>query len=99
MYENVPEFTDELHQNNVEPVFLSTGYGVGFFSREPLQSLHDLKNKRWRTASFWHRDFLNNFGSVPVTIPWGDQVYKAFAEKKLDGLMVNIDGGVPVKSL
>ena len=34
MYETTPELTNELYQNNIEPIFLSTGYGVGFFSRE-----------------------------------------------------------------
>ncbi len=97
MFATVPELTAELHQNNVEPIFLSTGYGVGFFSREPINSLADIKNKRWRTASFWHRDYLTNYGSVAVSIPWGEQVYQAFAEKTLDGLMVNVDGGFQLK--
>ncbi|MFT3902552.1 MAG: TRAP transporter substrate-binding protein DctP [Niabella sp.] len=97
MFKVVPEFTQELHQHNVEPIFLSTGFGVGFFSREPIHSLPEIKNKRWRTASFWHRDYLINYGSIPVTIPWGSQVYKAFEEKTLDGLMVNVDGGYQLK--
>ena len=97
IYETSPEFINELRQNNVEPIFLSTGYGVGFFSREKINSLSDIKSKRWRTASFWHTDYLSNFGSIPVTIPWGEKVYEAFANKTLDGLMVNIDGGYQLK--
>lgn len=97
MFKTIPEFTEELHRNNVEPIFLSTGYGVGFFSREPIDSLSELKDKKWRTASFWHRDYLKNYGSIPVSIPWGPEVYKAFEEKTLDGLMVNIDGGYQLK--
>lgn len=97
MFETIPDLTTELHQNNIEPIFLSTGYGVGFFSRQPIASLPELKNKQWRTASFWHRDYLQNYGSIPVTIPWGEKVYEAFANKTLDGLMVNIDGGYQLK--
>lgn len=97
MFETVPEFTTELQQNNVVPIFLSTGYGVGFFSKNQMDSLSDLKNKTWRTASFWHRDYLKKFGSIPVSIPWGPEVYKAFEENKLDGLMVNIDGAYQLK--
>jgi len=90
MYASIPELANELNQSNIEPIFLSTGYSVGFFSREKMGSLSDLKNQKWRTASFWHRDYLKNYGAIPVTIPWGEQVYKAFANKSLDGLMVNI---------
>ncbi|QQR99322.1 MAG: TRAP transporter substrate-binding protein DctP [Sphingobacteriales bacterium] len=97
MFETVPEFTTELQQNNVVPIFLSTGYGVGFFSKNQIDSLSDLKNKTWRTASFWHRDYLKKFGSIPVSIPWGPEVYKAFEENRLDGLMVNIDGAYQLK--
>lgn len=66
--------------------FFSTGYGVGFFSREKIVSLDGLKHKTWSTASFWHRDYLKNYGAFPVTIPWGEKVYEAFANKTLDGL-------------
>ena len=97
LFETVPEFTTELQENNVVPIFLSTGYGVGFFSKNPMDSLSDLKNKTWRTASFWHWDYLKKYGSIPVSIPWGPEVYKAFEENKLDGLMVNIDGGYQLK--
>ncbi len=97
MFETVPEFTTELQQNNVVPIFLSTGYGVGFFSKNQMDSLSDLKNKTWRTASFWHRDYLKKYGSIPVSIPWGPEVYKAFEENRLDGLMVNIDGAYQLK--
>ena len=96
-YTEIPEFSSELEKNNVVDIFLSTGYGVGFFSRDPFNSLNDLKGTKWRTASFWHRDFLNNFGAIPVTIPWGPEVYKALEEKTLDGIMVNIDGGYNLK--
>ncbi|MFV8270262.1 TRAP transporter substrate-binding protein DctP [Flavobacterium sp. GT2N3] len=97
VYDDVPQFSTELQKNNVVDIFLSTGYGVGFFSRDPFKTLTDLKGTKWRTASFWHRDFLNNYGASPVTIPWGTEVYKALQEKTLDGIMVNIDGGYNLK--
>lgn len=97
VYSEVPQFSTELQKNNVVDIFLSTGYGVGFFSREPFKTLNCLKGTKWRTASFWHQDFLNNYGAKPVTIPWGTEVYKALEEKTLDGIMVNIDGGYNLK--
>lgn len=97
IYSDVPQFSSELQKNNLVDIFLSTGYGVGFFSRDSFKTLNDLKGTKWRTASFWHRDFLNNYGVHPLTIPWGAEVYKALEEKILDGIMVNIDGGYNLK--
>lgn len=97
VYAEVPEFSTELDKNNMVGIFLSTGYGVGFFSRQPYSSLNGLKGTKWRTASFWHRDFLTNYGAVPVTIPWGEKIYKALEEKTLDGIMVNVDDGYSLK--
>jgi len=93
-YGEIPAFPAELRRNGVVPVFLATGYPVAFFGIKPLNSLDDIKGDTWRTASFWHRDFLANAGAKPVTIPWGQGVFDALKAKTLDGLMVNIDSGV-----
>jgi len=66
-------------------------------STSPLASLTDMKGEKWRTASFWHRDFLRNAGATPVSIPWGEGVFNALREKALDGLIVNIDSGYMLK--
>lgn len=92
-YADIPELSGELAQNQVEPVFLATGYPVAFFSTAPLRTPADMRGQRWRTASFWHRDFLNQTGAVPVSMPWGPQVYDALEKRTLDGLMVNVDSG------
>jgi TRAP-type C4-dicarboxylate transport system substrate-binding protein len=97
VYAQVPEFSAELAANNVVPVFLATGYPLAFFSTAPMKSLDDMQGRRWRTASFWHRDFLNQSGAVPVSMPWGPQVYDALNNKTLDGLMVNVDSGQELK--
>ena len=97
VYADVPEFSAELQKNNLVEIFLSTGYPVAFFSTEPLNSLEAMKGHTWRTASFWHEDFLRNAGAVPVTMHWGDEVYKALQARTLDGLMVNVDSGYDLK--
>ncbi len=97
VYAQIPAFSAELQKNNVIDIFLSTGYGVGFFSRDTFNNLNDLKATKWRTASFWHFDYLKNFGVIPITIPWGNSVYDLLKQKTLDGLMVNIDGGYNLK--
>lgn len=93
VYKNIPVFSEELKNNNIHPVFFATGYPVAFFSRKPLKNLEGMKKQRWRTASFWHRDFLKNTGAEPVAIPWGKQVFDALEKNELDGLMVNVDSG------
>ena len=97
VYQDVPEFSGELAKNNVVPIFLATGYPVAFFSTRPLNTLNDIKGQTWRSASFWHKDFLQNAAASPVTIPWGDKVFDALQARTLDGLMVNVDSGYMLK--
>lgn len=93
VYREVPEFSEEFARNDVVAVYIGTGYPVSFFSKDPLGDLEGVAGGRWRTASFWHRDFLQNVGATPVSIPWGPEVNEAFSKSELDGLMVNVDSG------
>ena len=97
VYANLPEFSAELQKNNLVQIFLGTGYPVAFFSTQPLNGLEDIKGHTWRTASFWHEAFLRNASAVPVTMHWGEEVYKALQARTLDGLMVNVDSGYDLK--
>lgn len=97
VYTEIPAFPAELATNNISPVFLATGYPVAFFSTAPIAGLDQLRGKRWRTASFWHQDFLRNGGATPVTMPWGPEVPAALKAGTLDGLMVNVDSGYMLK--
>lgn len=93
VYAEVPAFLAELEKNDIVPLFFGTGYPVAFFSTEPMADLDGIKGRRWRSASFWHLDFLRNAGATPVTMHWGPEIYEAMKQKTLDGLMVNIDSG------
>ena len=93
LYAQAPEFSAELAANDTVEVFLGTGYPVAFFSRQPLADLSGLRGRRWRSASFWHQDFLRNAGATAVSMPWGPQIYDAMKAGTLDGLMVNVDSG------
>ena len=97
VYAEIPAFSAELEKENVVNIFLSTGYPVAFFSTKPLSNLKDLKGERWRSASFRHKDFLQNVGATPVTMPWNEGIFTALRDGTLDGLMVNIDGGEQLK--
>jgi len=93
VYQEIPAFTDELAENNVVPIFFGTGYPVAFFGRQPLEDLNQLSGDKWRSASFWHLDFLKNAGAIPVRMHWGQEVYDALMSGEIDGLMVNVDSG------
>lgn len=92
-YATIPEFHAELEKQNVVDIFLATGYPVAFFSTHFLNKLDDIKATKWRSASFWHQDFLKNAGAIPVSMPWGEGIYDALKAGTLDGLMVNVDSG------
>lgn len=96
-YAETPALKAELRKQNVVELLFAAGYPVAFFSSDPLNSLNDLKGNKWRSASFWHHDFLRNAGAIPVTMPWGDGVFKAMQARTLSGLMVNVDSGYMLK--
>ena len=97
VYADVPAFPAELEKNNIVPLFFGTGYPVAFFSNKPLMGLNDVTGGKWRTASFWHQDFLSNTGATPVTMHWSPEIPAALKARTLDGLMVNIDSGYMLK--
>ena len=96
-YAEMPALPAELHKKNVVEILFATGYPVAFFSTTPINNLSELKGFKWRSASFWHQDFLRNSGATPISMPWGDGVFKAMQARTLDGLMVNVDSGYMLK--
>lgn len=98
IYNEIPELLNEIENQNLKVIFVATGYPVAFFNTEKISSLNQLRRKKIRSASFWHRYFLKNFGSIPVNIRWGQEVFDALKNKTLDGLMVNIDSGYDINA-
>ena len=94
----IPEFRAELEKEDVVGILFATGFPVAFFSTKPLHVLEDVKGGKWRSASFWHRDFLISAGAVPVTMSWDGEIVKALRAGTLDGLMVNVDSGYAVQA-
>ena len=97
IYAQIPAFPAELEKANAVNLLFTTGYPVAFFSTNPLETLEDIKGEKWRSASFWHKDFLSNAGAEPITMPWGKGVFEALQARTLDGLMVNVDSGYMLK--
>lgn len=96
-YAEVPYFEEEMGKNNIVQIYFGTGYPVVFFRNAPMASLDELKGGKWRSASFWHLDFLKNAGATGVNIEWGPQIPEALNARTLDGLMVNVDSGYMLK--
>lgn len=94
IYGAIPALTAEYEAQGLTPVLIATGYPVAFFSREPLANLEAIKGQSWRSASFWHRAFLENAGARPVNSPWGPETYALLASGQMQGLMVNIDSAL-----
>lgn len=97
VYSDVSAFPAELDENNIVQIYFGTGYPVAFFRNAPMTGLDALKGGRWRSASFWHLDFLKNAGATPVTMHWGPEIPEALKARTLDGLMVNVDSGYMLK--
>lgn len=96
IYSKIPALTNEIEAQGLHVIFVATGYPAAFFSAKPMTNLQGLKGQRWRSASFWHKDFLANAGATPVTMPWGQGVFDALNDGTLDGLIVNIDSGYDI---
>ena len=97
VYAEIPAFSSELQKENGVNLLCATGFPVAYFSTKPLHTLKSIKGGKWRSASFWHQDFLRNAGAIPVSMPWGDGIYTALKAGALDGLMVNVDSGYQLK--
>lgn len=98
IYDEIPELMKEIDTQNLHVIFVATGYPAAFFSSKPLRNLKDIRGQKWRSASFWHKDFLTNAGAIPITMAWGQGVFDALNDGTLDGLMVNVDSGYDINA-
>lgn len=98
IYDEIPELMKEIDAQNLHVIFVTTGYPVAFFSSKPLRNLKDIRGQKWRSASFWHKDFLTNAGATPITMAWGQGIFDALNDGTLDGLMVNVDSGYDINA-
>lgn len=97
VYKEVPAFSEELAKNGLVDVYFGTGYPVAFYSTVPIADVAGVASGKWRSASFWHLDFLRNAKASPVTMHWGPEIGVALKDHTLDGLMVNVDSGYMLK--
>nr|WP_318383398.1 TRAP transporter substrate-binding protein DctP [uncultured Enterobacter sp.] len=97
-YADIPALSAELDNNNVVKLMFGIGYPVAFFSTQPLTSLADLKNGKWRSASSWHKSYLLSAGAIPVSTPWGEPTAAALRNATVNGLMVNMDSGADINA-
>lgn len=98
VYQEVPAFPEELAKNGLVNLYFGTGFPLAFYSTAPLADVEGVAGGKWRSASFWHLDFLRNVGATPVTMHWGPEVGEALRNGALDGLVVNVDSGYMLKA-
>lgn len=91
VYEEVPEFNEELKKVNQKVLLFTAGLPGAFVTTKRITKLDDIKGYKWRAGDKWGLRFLENAGAVPVSIPWGD-VYMALQTGTIDGCFTNYDG-------
>jgi len=91
VYEQIPEFSDELKKFNQKVIYISPSLPTAFISNKPFESLDKLKGGKWRASSRWHLLFLKNAGATAMFIPWGE-MYMSLQTGAVDGCMANYDG-------
>ena len=98
IYSEIPELMQEVDAQELHIIFVATGYPAAFFSAKAIPDIHGIRGQKWRSASFWHKDFLSNSGAFPVTMRWGQGVFDALNDGTLDGLLVNVDSGYDINA-
>ncbi|SOC43748.1 TRAP transporter substrate-binding protein DctP [Salinicoccus kekensis] len=87
----LPQFSQDLEDNNQHPLLITTGLPIVFGSTNELESLDDVQGEDWRASSRWYLEAVRNMGSNPVSVPWED-VYMSLETGVIDGVMTNYDG-------
>ena len=75
VYEEIPEFNQELKKANQMTLLFTAGLPGAFTGKNPLPNLNALKGDKWRAGDKWALRFLQNAGAVPVSVPWGRCLY------------------------
>ena len=89
-YTQIPEIEQELEANGLKLVMISPLLHLAFAGREPLTSLADAEGQKWRAGTKWLLRYLENVGTSPVSVPWGD-VYVSLETGVIDGVLTNYD--------
>lgn len=87
----LPYFKEEFDRLGVKVLWAGAALPIALTSTYPVDSIDDLKGKKWRAASRWHLAYLENMGALPVSVPWAD-CYMALQTGTIDGLLADIDG-------
>ena len=72
LFEEIPEFSEELLSYNQKMIYFDMQLPMAITSRVPFTSFEDFKDKRIRASSKWYLAQLENAGSIPVSVAWGD---------------------------
>jgi TRAP-type C4-dicarboxylate transport system substrate-binding protein len=91
VYETIPLFSEELAKQNQKALYITSAVPAAMCATYPVNSIDDLKGKKWRASSRWHLAYLKAMGATPVSVPWGD-CYMALQTGIIDGVLTDYDG-------
>lgn len=90
VYEEVPEFSEEVKRFNQKTIMFTSGLSAAFCGKKSLDSLDNIKGDKWRAGDKYALRYLKNAGAVPVSVPWLD-VYMSLQTGVIDGVFTNYD--------
>lgn len=91
-FEKIPILQEEgIEKYNQKLLFAVSPSPLAFGATYEIDSLADLKGKKWRAANKRHLEMLGNTGAETVSVPWED-VYTSLQTNVIDGVLTNYDG-------
>lgn len=90
-YERIPQIRAELSRHNLKLVMINPLLHLAFASKQPITSLDDIQNQKWRAGTKSLLRYLENIGAIPVSVPW-DDVYISLQTGLINGVLTNYDG-------
>jgi len=91
VFDSIPEFNQELNDNNIRPIFLSTGFPAGFFGTKSCLIYSKSNSKNGVLQVSGTLIFLKSAGAEPVKNALGTRSLWRPSDGRLDGILVNID--------
>lgn len=91
VFKTIPEFSAELERENQKLIYVTSSLPAAMCATYPVNSIDDLKGKKWRASSRWHLMYLKAIGATPVSVPWVD-CYMSLQTGVINGVLTDYDG-------
>ncbi len=92
----LPYYQKLAEQNNQKFLYFVPWPGQGLFTKQPAETIAQLKGVKIRTIDKNGTDFFKALGGVPIQMPWGE-VVPALASGAIQGVTTSSPSGVDGK--